>query len=315
MERFAAIDVGSNSLKLTVAARTDAQGFEVIATEYRVPQLGRDAGADGALDADAMSRTIEALSSVLESVAHLEIERIRVVATQAVRGAPNRTDFIRLVHSACGIEMEVLDPSEEAGLSWSAICGEQDVGDEPSVLIDVGGGSAECLLAIGEDVQDVVSLPLGALRLTDQFDLRDRFDVDAWSAAVEHAGAVIEDMLPRPDTTPYAWAVGGTCTALVELDRRGIGLGGNSDVVPASGAWAFTGLALDRIDAIIETVRHMPLTERERASGLDAARAAIMPAGGLVVQALLRRLGVTTGCCVTHHGVRDGVLRSMLEDV
>lgn len=315
MERIAVIDVGSNSLKLTAAARTDAQGFEVLATEYRVPQLGRDAGADGTLDAESMSRTIEALSSVLESIAHLEIDRIRVVATQAVRGAPNGGDFIRLVHSACGTEMEVLDPAEEAGLSWNAICGEQDVGDEPSVLVDVGGGSAECLLAMGEDVQDVVSLPLGALALTDQFDLRDRIDAEAWSAVVEHVGTVIEQTVPQPESTPYAWAVGGTCTALVELDRRGIGLGDNSDVVPASGAWAFTGLALDRIDAIVETLRHMPLAERERASGLDGARAAIMPAGGLVVQTLLRRLGVTTGCCVTHHGVRDGVLRSMLTEV
>ena len=84
MERFAAIDVGSNSLKLTVASRTDAHGFEVIATEYRVPQLGRDAGVDGTLDAEAMSRTIEALSSVLESIAHLEQCRLLIHALSAV---------------------------------------------------------------------------------------------------------------------------------------------------------------------------------------------------------------------------------------
>jgi exopolyphosphatase/guanosine-5'-triphosphate,3'-diphosphate pyrophosphatase len=312
MDRFGAIDVGSNSIKLTVAESTGDGGFDVILTAHRVPQLARATAGDGTLDAAAMDRAVEAITDLLESAGHLEVVAVRVVATQAVRAAPNAADFIRRVREECGVELDVLDAEQEARSSWNALCRDQDVGDGSSVLIDVGGGSAECLLAMGRDVESVVSLPLGALQLTERFGLHDRIDAEAWASACAHVRSVIDQSLPRPATAPYAWAVGGTCTALVELDRLGIGLEEGGDLVPASESWAFTGLACDRIDAIVDALRHWSLAEREQATAVDEARAAILPAGGLVVRMLLSRFGVSTGCCVTRHGVRDGVLQSMV---
>ena len=311
MDRFGAIDVGSNSIKLTVAESAGDGRLDVILTAHRVPQLARGTGAEGALDAAAMDRAVEAITDLLESAGQLQVSAIRAVATQAVRAAANGADFIQRVREECGVELDVLDAEQEARLSWSALCRDQDVGDGPSVLLDVGGGSAECLLATGSDVESVHSMPLGALQLTEQFDLHDRIDAETWASASAHVRSVIEDALPHPEHTPYVWAVGGTCTALVELDRLGIGLDAGADLIPASESWAFTGLACARIDAIVDALRRWSLAEREQATAVDRARAAILPAGGLVVQMLLSRFGVSTGCCVTRHGVRDGVLQSM----
>ena len=314
MRRFGVIDIGSNSVKLTAAECADDGAFEIIATGHRVPQLARALAEDGALDAASMTRTVDAIRDLVESTRHLELQSLRVVATQAVRAAPNQNTFIEQIRSRCGFEVEVLDPEREAGLSWDAVRGDHDVGDEPSVLLDVGGGSAECLFAEGSRVNGVVSLPLGALHLTERFNLHDRIDEDVWSTLCDHVRSEIETALPRPESSPYAWAVGGTCMALVELDRLGIGMVDGSDLVPASEPWAFTGLSCERMRCVLDQLRCWSLEERVAETGVDRDRAAILPAGACVVLAMLDRLGVSVGCCVTRHGVRDGLLRAMFSE-
>ncbi|MDG2292354.1 MAG: hypothetical protein P8L37_06820, partial [Phycisphaerales bacterium] len=179
-------------------------------------------------------------------------------------------------------------------------------------MLDVGGGSTECLFASGVGIDDVVSMPLGALSMTAQFSLGDCIEEASWSAFAEHVTGVMHAALPRPTEAPYAWAVGGTSTAMVALDRRGVGLSAGTDVVLPTGDWAFTGLGTDRLRELVAHLRQLNLEDRVAASCLDRDRAAILPAGGFIMQAVLDRLGVVSGCCVTHHGVRDGLLHDML---
>jgi exopolyphosphatase/guanosine-5'-triphosphate,3'-diphosphate pyrophosphatase len=312
MARCAAIDIGTNSVKLTVADGSDDGDFHIVARELHVSQLGRDAAADGTLDASAMERTIGAVKALVACAGELRSGAMRIVATEALRAAPNGAQFIRDVLKCCDLEVELLQPVEEASLSWSALCAEQQIGSGASVMLDVGGGSTECLFASGVAIDDVVSMPLGALSMTAQFSLGDCIEEAAWSAFTEHVTGVMHTAIPRPTEAPYAWAVGGTSTAMVALDRRGVGLPAGTDVVLPTGDWAFTGLGMDRLRELVAHLRHLSLEDRIEATCLDRDRAAILPAGGYIMQALLDRLGVASGCCVTHHGVRDGVLRAML---
>jgi exopolyphosphatase/guanosine-5'-triphosphate,3'-diphosphate pyrophosphatase len=314
MSRCAAIDVGTNSVKITVADLAHDGGLDIIARQLHVTQLGRDSAADGTLATSSMERTIDALLKLIEMAMTLEPSTIRMVATQALRAAPNRLDFIQEVHARCGLDLELLQPTEEASLSWRAICADQQIGTGSSVLLDVGGGSAECLFASGEEIEDVISMPLGALTMTDRFTLDGHIEEASWSAFTAHVHTALAAALPGRGGTSYAWAVGGTCTAMVGLDRMGIGLSGGTDVVPPTSEWSFTGLGMDRLQQLVSQLRHWTLEERVAATGLDRDRAAIIPAGGFIMQALLDHLGVVSGCCVTHHGVRDGLLRDMLGD-
>jgi exopolyphosphatase/guanosine-5'-triphosphate,3'-diphosphate pyrophosphatase len=311
MTRFAAIDVGTNSVKMTIAVVEDAEHIDTITRQRYVSQLGRDHGEDGSLDQDAMERTIGDLIKFNDLSASLEVDQVRAVATQVVRDAPNRDVFIEQVHACTGLELEVLEGEEEAGLSWLAICHEHEVGEGASVLLDVGGGSMECLHAHGERIKQVVSLPLGALRLTQAFELADTIDSNRWGSLVAHIKSELATGLSRPNDPAYAWGVGGTLKSLVSLDRIGMGLRQKEEMVSPGGDWAFTGLGVDRIEAIVAELCSMSLAERIDATGLEPERASIIPAGGVVALETLKYLGADRGCCVTRQCLRDGLLLRM----
>ncbi len=311
MTRLAAIDVGTNSIKMTVAVVEDDGRIDTITRQRYVSQLGRDHGEDGSLDQDAMERTLGDLIKLVDQSASLEVDQVRAVATQVVRDAPNREVFIEQVHACTGLELEVLEGDEEADLDWQAICHEHEVGEGASVLLDVGGGSMECLHAHGERIKQVVSLPLGALRLAQAFELTDTIEPDCRESLVAHITSELAAGLSRPTEPVYAWGVGGTLESLVSLDRIGMGLDQEQEVVSPGGEWAFTGLGVDRIEAIVAELCSMSLAERIEATGLEPERAAIIPAGGMVVLETLKYLGVDRGCCVTRQCLRDGLLLRM----
>ncbi len=311
MTRLAAIDVGTNSIKMTVAVVEDEGCIDIITRQRYVSQLGRDHGEDGSLDQDAMERTLGDLIKLVDQSASLEVDQVRAVATQVVRDAPNRDVFIEQVHACTGLELEVLGGDEEAGLDWQAICHEHQVGEGASVLLDVGGGSMECLHAQGKRIKQVVSLPLGALRLTQAFKLADTIDPDRWQSLVVHIKSELKAGLPSPTEPVYAWGVGGTLESLVSLDRIGLGLDQEDEPVAPGEDWAFTGLALDRIEVIAAELCSMSLADRIEVTGLESGRAAIIPAGAIVALETLRSLGVAQGCCITRQCLRDGLLLRM----
>jgi len=310
MTRLAAIDVGTNSIKMT-AAVVDGGHIETITRQRYVSQLGRDHGEDGSLDQDAMERTLGDLIKLVDLLTSLEVGQVRAVATQAVRDAPNRDVFIKQVHACTGLELEVLDADEEAGLGWTAICREHQVGTGDSVLLDVGGGSMECLHAQGERIKQVVTLPLGALRLAQEFDLFDTTDPGRWKSLEAHINSELASGLFVPEGSVYAWGVGGTLESLVAMDRLGMGLSQEMEGIPQGEDWAFTGLSLDRIEDIVAELCSRSLAERIDATGLESGRAAIIPAGAVVALHTLRCLGVERGCCVTRQCLRDGLLLRM----
>ena len=311
MTRLAAIDVGTNSVKMTVAVAEGDNHIDTIMRQRYVPQLGRDHDDDGSIDQNAMERTLGDLIKLVDQSASLDVDQIRAVATQVVRDAPNRNVFIEQVHACTGLELEVLSGEEEAGLSWLAICHEQQVGEGESILLDVGGGSMECLHAHGERVERVVSLPLGALRLTEKFELTDEINSARWDSFIAHVKSTLASALPEPTLPTYAWGVGGTLKALVSLDRMGIALAADADTVAPDGEWVFTGLSIDRVDAIVTHLRSLSLEDRIKATGLEPERAAIITAGGGIVLETLRVLGIERGCCVTKQCLRDGLLLHM----
>lgn len=311
MTRFAAIDVGTNSTKMTVAVVEDGERIDTITRQRYVSQLGRDHGEDGSLDLDAMERTIGDLMKLVDLARSLEVEQIRAVGTQAVRDAPNRDGFTRQVLDCTGLELQVLDPHEEASLGWRAICHEHQVGSGASMLLDIGGGSMECLQAQGTRIDEVISLPLGALRLAQAFDLIDSIDTSRWNLLGEHVRSTLASGLTAPGQAPYAWGVGGTLESLVTLDRLGIGLADGLEAVPPGGDWAFTGLGVERIKSIANELCSMSLAQRIEVTGLDPGRAAIIPAGAVVALETLDFMGVDRGCCVTRQCLRDGLILDM----
>lgn len=217
----AAVDVGSNSVRLLVA---DGEG-RPLARHLRITRLGAGVDQHGVLDDDALARTLAALDDFRGAWTRLGVvDRVRVAATSAVRDAADRERFFAGVRETTGVDAEVLTGEQEAALALAGAIGAVDVA-EPALVLDVGGGSTE--LVIGDPrggVAASVSLQLGCVRLTERLLPSDPPGPGELAAAREEIVARLdeaEDRLGEAGVAPRevrsAVGVAGTATTLAAL--------------------------------------------------------------------------------------------------
>jgi exopolyphosphatase / guanosine-5'-triphosphate,3'-diphosphate pyrophosphatase len=292
--RLAAIDVGSNTILLTVAEPGTDNGLRIVEEAEDQPRLGAGLGASGRLQEDAIQRAIGTLARMRDTCLRLNAHRVGAVATAAVREAANGNEFAERVRKI-GIPLRVISPEAEAALSYRSAA--YRFGGEGRMLVaDIGGGSLELIGAASGRVSTTLSLPLGAVRLTElrmseenlrrhiQETLAATFSADQW-----HDARVIGS--------------GGTFATLaaMALARRGEMRDGIHG----------TSIQRDEIQLLLEMLAGMSLEERGKVPGLRAERADIIVAGLAVVAELL---GVvrTDRVTVSGFGLRDGLLLEML---
>src|SRR2546423_8894449 len=169
VRRIAAIDIGSNSVRQIVADVTPDGGITVVDEVKAAPRLGADLDVSGVLGTAAMDRAAEAVGRMATLARQLGASRIEAVATSAVRDAANADQFVARVRQEAGLELRVIDGAAEARLSYLSALAHFDLGVGRTVVMDIGGGSLELALAADGVLDDLVSLPFGALRLTERY--------------------------------------------------------------------------------------------------------------------------------------------------
>src|SRR5918993_1339046 len=171
MARVAAIDCGTNSIRLLVAD-VSGDGLRDVHREMRVVRLGQGVDATGVLVPAAIERTRVALADYIAVMRSTGVERVRMVATSATRDAANRDDFFAMVRATLGAEAEVISGDEEARLSFTGAVGDLDPDDGPFVVVDVGGGSTEVVVGDvrsgGIGIAGARSVDVGCVRLTER---------------------------------------------------------------------------------------------------------------------------------------------------
>jgi exopolyphosphatase/guanosine-5'-triphosphate,3'-diphosphate pyrophosphatase len=292
-ERIAAIDVGSNTVLLTVAEYDPESGLVVIEEGEDQPRLGAGLSATGRLSEDAMQRAGASLGRMRDTCRRHEVQWLAAVATAAVRDALNGAEFVARVR-ALGIPLRVISPETEAALSYRSAA-HHFPGGSCTLVADIGGGSLELIGATNGRVKLSHSLPLGAVRLTEQLlplaELRDRIrrELDAALPAAEWSGAMVIGS-------------GGTFATLASmaLARRG------------SAARSVHGTTVTRaeVEQLMLWLAAMPLHQRRQVPGLPPERADIIVAGLAVVLELLEGVEIA-GVTVSGFGLRDGVLLEM----
>jgi exopolyphosphatase/guanosine-5'-triphosphate,3'-diphosphate pyrophosphatase len=289
------IDVGSNSvLLLTVAVSPDGHARavdEAVATT----RLGTGLGAGGALDPAATVRTLAAATAFATRTRAGGAAEVWAFATGAVRDANDGAAFADRLAAATDVPVEVLSGVREARLAWAAIQGGLDLGDRPVLVCDVGGRSTEMVL----DGSEVASLPLGALALTEANAADARALAHAVDERLEEAGLPARARERRARLV----ASGGTATALAALDLELA-----TYVAPRVHAHR---LAAPRLDALVARLTGLTEDERRRLPGLDPGRAAILPAGAIVLARIAAAVGARE-VLVSDHGVRHAYLRERL---
>src|ERR1700722_12358070 len=168
MPTFAAIDIGSNSCRLKIA-RVHAHRLKTLAEDREVTRLGGSVFDTGLISPEAMAATLRALKRFQRAVQAHGVDRVRVVATSAMRDARNSAAFQAWVKAETGWNMEIISGLEEGRLIHLGVSGTEPGAGGRVLLLDLGGGSCEITFSEHKHIKDTISLPLGAVRLTEQF--------------------------------------------------------------------------------------------------------------------------------------------------
>jgi exopolyphosphatase/guanosine-5'-triphosphate,3'-diphosphate pyrophosphatase len=281
MARRAAIDIGTNSVRLLISdEHHDIERRSVIT------RLGADVHRTHRLDDDAIDRTLAAIEGFQLVLSGNGDPRVEVVATSAARDAVNRGVLFDAVEERLGVRPELLSGEAEARLSFVGAVAELDPATGPFLVVDIGGGSTE--LAFGTREPDALcSLDVGAVRLTES-DLRhDPPQPEELTNAIGLAHDALDHALrvelPGAEEFGTLVGVGGTITTLAAIE---IGL----EVYDRTQVHHFR-LERDAIEDVFRTLATEPLADRKANPGLQPERADVIVGGCCVVVALMRRLG------------------------
>lgn len=300
--RVAAIDCGTNSIRLLVAD-VDGSTKADVHREMRIVRLGQGVDRTGELAPEAIERTRAALLDYAATCRELGVAKTRMVATSASRDARNRRAFQSMVVDALGVEPEVISGDEEAALSFDGATRGLDPAEGPFLVMDIGGGSTELVLGT-TTVEAARSVDVGCVRLTERHLIDDpptREQVQGATADVDDALVLVRQVVP------------------VEQARTAIGLAGSVTTVAALAlqlpAYDATRIHLSRIPAAdVKAVsdRLLELTREARAAlpVMHPGRVDVIGAGALVLAVLVDRLGLAE-VLVSESDILDGIAWSV----
>jgi len=300
-ERFAAIDVGSNSVRCLIAEQGDDGHLTVVDDLKDQPRLARGLSSTGILASGSMDRAVEAIGRMLQAAERRGATRIALVATSAVRDAANGAEFAERIKRELGVPLEVINGETEARLAFLSVREHFAVVRGRAVVMDIGGGSLELVLAASGLVDKAVSLPFGAVRLTEQY-LSDAARPEAGLRRLRSAVRQrLRTAVPAPEWSgAKLFGSGGTFTnaaRILAARERG-------KVPPAIHGATVT---LGELQRVLEWLARMTVEERREVPGLNPERADIIPAG-LAVAAEVMEHFAAQQLTASAFGLREGIL-------
>ncbi|QDT70296.1 Exopolyphosphatase [Planctomycetes bacterium MalM25] len=304
-DRLAAIDIGSNSVRIVVARAVDA-GYQVLDEERENTRLATSLAKTGELSPEAIEATLAALRSFVTLARGHGVATMRAIATSAVRDADNGEAFCQRVEDEIGLRVEVIPPQEEGRLSFLSVARAFDVTDKPIAVADIGGGSTEIVLAANGVMEEVYATRLGAVRVAEACGLTGRCPGHKLERAANHIDSELKRHARKPPLAPaMVYGAGGTFTALASILMAKEG----------AGETTVRGYRVNRAQVrhLVSDLSRMTYDERCKVPGLNPRRADIIVAGLLVIERLLRHF-YTNEVQVHTGGVRDGLLLTMVEE-
>ncbi|TQC51214.1 Ppx/GppA family phosphatase [Rhodococcus sp. WS4] len=313
MTRVAAVDCGTNSIRLLIADVDDRGALHDVRREMRVVRLGQGVDATGRLAPEAIERTRVALTEYAGMIAEAEATAVRMVATSATRDASNREDFFSMTRDVLGTVIpgagaEVITGDEEARLSFNGAVGELDPSQGPFVVVDLGGGSTEVVLGDESGVHAAFSTDIGCVRITE----RCLHDDPPTPAQVEEARAFAQERLDEafarvPVEQAHTWVgVAGTMTTIAALAKE----------LPEYDAEQvhLSRIPLPRLREVCDSLIAMTHAERAALGPMHPGRVDVIGGGAIVTEVLADAFEKKAGIdqlVVSEHDILDGIALSI----
>jgi exopolyphosphatase / guanosine-5'-triphosphate,3'-diphosphate pyrophosphatase len=298
MPIFAAVDIGSNSVRLKIA-RLSGRRLRAIHEDREVTRLGESVFRTGFLSPDAIADTVKVLRRFHRACQRLGTDSVRVVATSALRDARNSRAFLEWVRSATGWTVEVISGLEEARLIHLGLVSSIKIGSTPALMLDLGGGSCELTISIGGHIRETVSLPLGAVRLTNEFLHHDpprKTELQSLRGFITRELRRVSSRIMKLRTHAVI-ATSGTAASLAAVCQA----------LSKNEASSVTRAQMSRIAKLIAKSN---LEQRRRMNGIGPRRAEIIVAGAIVYSELLEQCHLRV-FRYSPLGLRDGLLAQM----
>ena len=297
-ERVAAIDCGTNSIRLLVTDLSDGTSEELI-REMRIVRLGQDVDATGRLAPEAIDRTLAATREYAELIASLHTDRVRFCATSAARDASNAEEFMSAIEGIVGVRPQILTGAEEAQASFTgATRGLGTTGE--SLVVDIGGGSTEFVVGKDDRVGWSTSLDIGSVRMTERFLHTDPPTADEMEACSSHLGDAIGSATAGLAPVSTLIGVAGTVTTVAA----------HALSLPAYDRTAIHGarLTVDEARTACASLVAMTVEQRRALPFMHPGRADVIGGGALSLDAVLTSLPLAADqLIVSEHDILDGI--------
>ncbi len=305
-KRFAAIDIGTNTILLLIAELGEDGTFRLLDDRAEITRLGEGVDRSRQIGSEGEERSVQVLKGYLERCKNLAVEEIVAVGTSALRDAHNAEDFKARLKQELGWDLRVLSGEEEAVYSYLAVQRGLALEGKEALVVDVGGGSTEFIWGRGGALHRSISLNLGSVRLTERFLISDPAREEECARLAMTIDRGLEPL--RVDWTMegrFRTMVGiaGTFTTLVAIEK-GLRQYSHSEV---------HGSLLHRAEVLrqIQLFKTKTIAERREIPGLEPKRADVILAGALLIDRIMALFRVDQ-VTVSDQGIRYGLLRERL---
>ncbi|HSB09739.1 MAG TPA: Ppx/GppA phosphatase family protein [Blastocatellia bacterium] len=309
--KLAAIDIGSNSIHLVIVRAVKGQRPEIIDREKEMVRVGSGTLREHRLSNQTIERAITTLQRFKKMAEHNGADPIIATATAAVRESRNADEFIEQVRKEVGINVQVLPGVEEARLIALAVSEVTDFNGKRALIIDIGGGSTEFIITGGADPELLLSLRVGAVRLTEKFITTDPISTEQRDRLIANIRSDFTRAASEIKSAGYDFVIGTSGTVLNMVEAAAHTERPHVDESLSDFESFSQTVTLKQIERLNHRLCRMKLRERKRVPGIEKGRADIIIAGGLLLECILSDLGAAeiTSC---DWSLREGVVLDYL---
>jgi len=296
-QQLGVIDIGSNTARFVIFETFPSGAVRANYEDKEVPRLGGGTGPDGQLSDEAIRRGTTAVRRFAKLIRTLDVPRTLAVTTSAVRDAPNGSEFVRAVERSTGLLLRILSGAEEARYGYLGVASAWEL--ENDIVLDLGGGSLQLAEVRRGELRSTVSLPLGALRLSQRFFEHDPPKKREMDEVREHVRDALSSVFETFGDRPHRlFGIGGTVRALARaaIEFRSWPIGR----VHGYPLWDYD------IEALGELLGEMEADKRRAVPGIGSDRADVVLAGVVVFQEVLRA-AKADHIVVSGTGIREGI--------
>ena len=298
MPCYAAIDVGTNSVKFHIGERREDGTWRTVADRAEITRLGDGLEKSGEINREAMARTVSAIAAMADEARRNAVAGIAAVGTMGMRTARNSEQFIDAVRQRCGVRIEVIPGEEEGRLAYLAVKSGLRLEEGSLAVFDTGGGSTQFTFGRGTVVEERFSLNVGAVRYTERYGLAEAVSPGQLRAALDAISADLARLGTRhsPDVLV---GMGGAVTNIAAVKNALANY--DPDIVQG------TVIERTEIERQIELYCSRSQEDRRKIVGLQPKRADVILAGACIVKTVMDKLS-KDALSVSDRGLRHGLL-------